>query len=353
MADEIDLSSNDTTSTQPVTGSYRDQLDKITRQNGYGPISKAVGNVFYGFNRNTVGNAAVPSNKDGYGLTFFTRPRMNLSYDNLQEQRRLTPLLTDLSYALPRAIRVMLDPVGATNRDVQSDLIDNQQAFMPMLSNLLLGVSGWPDITVDTYTSTEGVAKEAWSMVDGMSDYYGTFDITANFKNMAGDPITLLFNVWTTYMSAVYRNEMVPYPEAIVENEIDYQTRIYRLVLDQSRRFVTKIAACGASFPIANPLGAAFNYTADSPFIKDNDQISIPFRCMGAMYMDPILFQEFNDTVVMFNSGMSDATRETRYQKLLPSELVAFNNQGYPRIDPITQELEWWVDANQYVNDTK
>jgi hypothetical protein len=133
----------------------------------------------------------------------------------------------------------------------------------------------------------------------------------------------------------------------IVENEIDYMTRIYRLVLDPTRTYVQKIANCGAAFPTAVPMGAAFNYTSDSPLANDNEQISIPFQCIGVEYNDPISIQEFNATVVYFNPEMDDGSRSQLFTKLSKSELALFNYQGYPRIAE-DNELEWWVSNDVY-----
>jgi hypothetical protein len=141
---------------------------------------------------------------------------------------------------------------------------------------------------------------------------------------------------------------MMPYPDAIVENEIDYQTRIYRLVLDPKMKFVQKIGACGAAFPMASPLGASFNFASDTPYMRDNDQLSIPFKAIGASYLDPILISEFNQVVQEFNPDMKDSRRSRNYKKLIGNDGRYFNFRGYPRINPTTYELEWWVDGPEY-----
>lgn len=185
-------------------------------------------------------------------------------------------------------------------------------------------------------------------MIDGIAKIYNKFSLSANFRNMIGDPISYLFYVWTQYATLVHEGVLDPRPESIVENEIDYNTRIYRLVLDPTRRYVQKLAACGAAFPLAISIGASFNYNEDKAFNSDNDQISVEFQALGAIYMDPILVQEFNDTVVMFNQNMKDSTRASTYIKLKAEERPLFNYIGYPRIDPVTMELEWWVTKQDY-----
>lgn len=330
----------------PTNDLKKSQIDIVSRQSGLGSLSSAITNTFYGINHRGLGNP-VPQNTDQHGLTFFTRPRLNLSYDNIAGVRKMTPLLTSNQMTIQRAIRVLLDPVGAS-RGITCPFIDNNSAFIPMLTNHLLSCSGWPDQTLDTYTSTPGVTQEAWSMVDGVADFRGVFSLSASFRNMQGDPITSLFYYWEQYMARVYAGTMLPYPEMIVEHEIDYQTRIYRIVLDPTRQKVQKIAACGAAFPISNSLGAAFNFAAEQPFVTENAQLSIQFQAIGVDYLDPRTIQEFNDVVVLFNPKMRDGQRDRSYTRLEAHERNYFNYSGYPRIDPISFDLEWWIDTGDY-----
>lgn len=331
----------------PTNDPKKDQIDIISRQSGLGSLTSAITNTFYGINHRGLGNP-VPQNADQHGLTFFTRPRLNLSYDNIATTRKLTGLLTQRADTIQRAVRVLLDPVGARTRGITCPFVDDLNPFIPMLTNHLLSCTGWPDQTLDTYTSNAGLQQEVWSMVDGVATNYNAYSLTANFRNIVGDPITLLFYVWEQYMARVYAGTMMPYPEAIVEHEIDYMTRIYRLILDPSRRFVQKIAACGVAFPVSNPLGAVFNYSGDQPFVTDNAQLSVEFRALGVDYLDPITIKDFNDVVVLFNPGMREDARNKKYQLLEHHERNFFNYNGYPHINPTTFELEWWVSQEDY-----
>lgn len=183
-------------------------------------------------------------------------------------------------------------------------------------------------------------------MVDSAPRIFSTIDFTANFRNIMGDPITLMFLVWCHYAAMVYEGRMDPYPDNLIEHRIDYNTRIYRLILDRTKTFVQKIGATGAAFPLASPIGAAFNFSADEPINRENEQISIPFRAIGVDYQDPALVVEFNHTVQMFNPAMKDGNRQNSYVKLTPAQRNVFNYRGYPHINPDTYELEWWIPKN-------
>ena len=346
----------------PNTGQNRDYIGQSTRSTGVSQPYRAVTELFHGFDHRHAGSS-YPKNIDHQGLVFFTRPRMNFSYDNLMQDRHFLPLAVSddsddevrkVKRSFYRAIRVMLDPVCALDEDrggegIETDLFDTRQAFMPLLTNTLVEISGFPDISVDTYTSPEGLRKESYAIVDDIADVNNTFDLTANFQNIPGDPISTFFHLWIRYQSNVYTDVMVPYPEMIVENEVDYQTRIWRIVLDSTKKYVKKIGCAHAAFPIASPLGAAYNYSRETPYSEDIDQISIPFRCSGAEYNDPILILEFNETVAMFNPVMGDEqTREDAYIKVPHQVINGFNFKGYPHINTKTMELEWWVSPEDW-----
>jgi hypothetical protein len=332
-------------------------VDQVWQQTGIGSIQTAIGDNIYGINhRQTPGSIGI--NRDYYGLTFMTRPRMNLSSENLRTIRQFGPLLSIVPNSYQRIIRCLLDPTLAQTQGISSDFVDPQQAFIPLLTNTLLSCTGWPDVEVQSFAAHEGVAKETYGFVDSVVEQYGTYDITATFRNIPGDPILLMMMTWLWYSSLVYRGMIIPYPDALINNEIDYCTRIYRLVLDPSRRFVTKIAATGASYPTNAPYGAAINHDADHPINQNNAQIAITFHSYGVMYMDDILVDEFNRTSGLFNDGMQaqnfkgTAPNQTNpyYTKVPLAALPIFNNRGYPRINPLTYELEWWVETAEYNN---
>lgn len=332
-------------------------VDLATISNGYGAVSQAATDAMMGFDHRGAG-IMTPMNADNQGMTFFTRPRLNLSYDNIAQDRVLSTMLTSNEKTYARAIRVLLDPVGARpgNTDVDaarsgavvSRVMDNKCAFIPILSNYLLSCSGWPDPVAEYFDSTPGVAKEVWSIIDGSNRYRGSFDLQMSWRNVAGDPITSLLLNWIIYALNVYDGTMVPYPEAIIENEIDYQTRVYRFILDPSRRFIQKVAAANACFPWSSGIGAAFNFSSDNVFNVDTNQVSAPFHCIGVDYQDPILFHEFNRLVCHFNNDMFDGVRDERLRKVRMNELTAMNRYGYPRVNDYTQELEWWVYPAEY-----
>lgn len=330
-------------------------MDELFSAMPSGSLDKAILNNLRGINHRQV-QGMVPMNRDMPGLTFFVRPQLNMQPDNLRNVRQMSALLSQNPVSIQSYIRTMLDPrliegVHYKNGSIPAiscPIVDNMNAFIPILTNNLTSISGWPDISVPTFTSTPGLYNESYAMVDGRVVNKEVFDLTANFRNTRGDPVLYLFYVWVLYASMVFEGKLVPYLDMITENEIDYNTRIYRLVLDYQRRYVTKITACNAAFPTGVPIGEAFNVPGDKPYIDANQEISMRFKCMGVDYFDDILVKEFNETVVIFNPSMHDQLRAGSMMKVPKSLIQAFNNYGYPRINPETTELEWWVFLNTY-----
>ncbi len=292
----------------------------------------------------------IPINRDLNGYVFFTRPQLNMTTQNLRAERKFIPLLDRNEMSLPRTLRRYLDP-RLSPVEYPCPFVDDRQAFIPLLSNLLMTCTGWPDPTLDTFTSKPGVQGEVYKLVDSEYNNYRPYDLTITCRNMPGDPITALLDHWMLYSSRVFSGEMVPYPDFIAANEIDYNTRVYRLVMDKNRQHVQKIAATGASFPVSNPAGAGLNYDINKPLISANDELSFQLPSVGFMYNDPILVYEFNMTVAIFNPDMGnllDGGTPQEHTLLKPSELSYMNSTGYPYLDPDTMELRWYVHNSEY-----
>lgn len=332
------------------------QINLISRQNGLGELSIANSLMMRGFNHRGLGNP-VTTNLDNNGMIFLTRPNLNFSEANLITKRVLSVLSTSEEYSIQRMVRAYLDPRGNGCSDIppgakrhstvpiSTPLVDRQCPFIPLLTNNLISLSGWKDIDMDSYTSPEGKARQTFSQIDSIGEILDSYTLTANFRNVPGDPITLMFLAWLLYSGWVYRGDLMPYPESMIENERDYETRIYRLVLDPSRRYVQKIACCGAAYPTAISIGASMNFNAEKPYMDDTAQITVPFRATGALYNDPIIIYWFNKLTYRWCPALKDsvAGNSQAYIKVEYEQVASYNYRGLPHINETTLELEWWV----------
>lgn len=304
--------------------------------------------TLYGINQQLI-TPALPINRDTNGLTFFTRPMLNLSSDNLRLFRMFAPLASRNQNSIARVIRAYLDPMQvALGIGEGSVLVDNQQAFIPLLSNTLISMSGWPDMEVPTYTTPAGLYRETWTIADGVAREFGPFDLTCNFRNIKSDPITYLFLVWVLYSSAEFEGLIWPYSKFVVDNSIDYTSRIYRFTFDETQRRISKVACSGVSVPTAVPIGSAFDFNEEEHINSTTHQLSVRFASTGAIYMDEIIFKYFNETVTFFNTDMHDLYREAKLIKVDYDLLPIFKNRGYPWVNTDTYEMEWWVYRDMY-----
>jgi len=335
-------------------------IDDIFQTTSVGSLDKAVGNNLYGINHQQMPTAVI-SNREQQGYTFFVRPQLNLQADNIRNVRRLMPLMADYSdVSIHRVIRTLLDPrlqAGYTfNKQsiapITCPLTDPDMAFIPILTNNLTSISGWPDTVSPVYTSKPGIVEEAVSMYDGPVQNFGTYTLDATFRNTVSDPIIYMFYVWQTYGDCVFEGTMMPYPDMLASNRIDYHTRIYRLVLDSRKNKVTKILSTGPAIPISIPVGTFGDYNKERPFSEQNKELTVRFQCTGFEVFDPILLSEFNQTVQMFNASMKDDNLESDMIQVPAHLRQLFNNRGYPRIDPDTYQLQWWVPQSLYSSRT-
>lgn len=316
---------------------------------------------FFGIN-NDLSPLAVPINKTHYGYVFFTRPQLNLQTDNLKNVRIFMPLLTNEPMSVHRAIRCYLDPrlqrytntVDATggHMGVDCPLVDPFNPFISILTNHISTLSGFPSKVLPVYTSPEGQFKESFHMVDGIADHNGTYTLSATFRNSKSAPIFRMMDFWTWYISHVTSTgNIVPYTDMLKGGLIDYNTRIYHITLDPSKQFVEDIYCSGASTPISVPVDQQADYAIDKPYNDANAQFNIMFQSSGCWWNDEIAIYSFNKVQAAFHPGMrNDVTREANMVKVPPSKIASYRCRCYPRIDPVTREMEWWV-TKEYFQD--
>lgn len=361
---------------------FNKSIDQLMSTLPVSSLSKALGLNMRGINFNQTGSV-LPRAKDSYGFTFFTRPQLNLTTMNLSNYRGFYNLLTSNPISYQRYTRLMLDPRLSVVNKMECPFVDPYNPFIPILTNNIVSVSGWPDLTVPTYTSEAGLYGEEHTFVDGVTNHYESFDVDVTFKNTRGNPLLYFFYTWIKYESLVFEGVLNPYLDMITENEIDYNTRIYRIVLDPTKRYVTYMGSTGASFPVNVPTGSLFDYNIDTPLNTKNSEINIRFRSMGFIAFEDYLKLAFNQTVAIFNPDMrkilqhdlSDANEGARarergdtpytvpgtdYIKIphyllskgdTGSEGALFNELNYnaiPFINLLTNELEMWCSSKHF-----
>lgn len=331
-------------------GTIRDTLDEIYKVSNLGPVSNAYGNHLFGINHQHMLNH-VPHNNEHIGLTFFTKPSLNLSDNAIVGNPLFANLASGEANSLQRAIRCMLDHRLALNmRDYPCQLNDPFQSFLPVLTNSLMTLSGMPSISMSTGTTPRGIAKEEFTWIDDHPDNFSAYDLQATFRNSQGNLIMMLFYYWIRWAASSYISPMlaVRYIDDIMANRMSYTSRIYRLMLDSTRRYVTSIWACGYCFPTSVEIGSIAHYDHEKAVNTNTKTMDVTFRCSGSMFNEDILVETFNQTVWMLNGSMKDENRNHDMTKIPMFALRIFSHKGYPRINPNTYELEWYVTKAEY-----
>lgn len=361
-------------------------LDQLLSSLPVGSLERIITNNLFGINARAK-QSAMERPKESQGYTFFTRPFLNLSDPNVSNSRKMFSLLTSNPKSYQRYTRMMLDP-SLFHAGLRCPMVNQYSAFIPILTNTLENIAGWPDLEIPTYRSPSGLQGNQYSIADGPINQYESLDLSCTFRNVKGNPILYMMTMWVYYQMYVYEGVMNPYQFMILEREIDYNTRIYRITTNETNQFVTNIAACGAAFPTSLPTGSIFDFNAEKPYNDSIADVNIRFRAMGFMFNEDIIKYEFNQTQAIFSSPMAillkhdmelyrdggevpDALARDKIDKYydIPSAgitkvphhlmLVTESSPLYntyrrlnylmqPYINLATDELEWWVPSNLF-----
>lgn len=330
--------------------SVKEHIDAlISSQYGHIPISGSTAAITYGFNHRGMPVAYEPQ-RDSYGLMFFTRPNLTLSPTNCMKDRRLAMLLTKERQNVQSWLRYTLYPDAQKNEGQKCPLVDNNQPWIPLLTNTVISASGWPGLNSSLATTSPDRFGSNVTFIDGsIKELRREFNVSVNFRNMQGNFSLSLFFYWA-YTAALFQLGILqPDPRDLVECSKNYDTRIVRLVLDPMKKYIIDWAAADSAVIESVPKGESYNMESAGVYNSSHDEFTIGFRCNGYSPVDPIILREFNAVTVMFNKNMADGRREQTYVQVPQAFLNQVNGEGYPWIDLKTLELQWWIDPNRYV----
>lgn len=313
---------------------YQAANESTFRGTGAGSFYGQFQAVLRGIDR--FGYNVLPANAEFKGLTFITRPKLNLTTTSLRQNRILMSLATDKPDTLPFTIRCLLDTRYASRKDIiprtendNAPFLNNKSPFITPLTNCLVNISGWPDPVIDTETTEGGFHSENLTFAKGSDRLAGSYDFSLVFRDIQGGVILALIYIWTTFIDLVTKGNVVPYSEDIDLRRLCYTCSIYRFVLDPSKRYITKWAKATGCFPKSIPLGPAFNVNEGEIYISSTATYSVPFAVNKVEYMDPMIFRDFNRLVERFNS---DINTDSMVDIPIDAE---YNYKGIPYVDTV------------------
>lgn len=327
------------------------ERDFVMQQMHVENLDTTLGSSLYGFNGN-MEKRFIHQNKVNMGYTFFTRPQLNLSPHNIRYSRQLYGFLgSEHNMDMSTFVKHTLDPrLAGTAAAAGVDIINNRQAFIPIMSNALNSMTGAPDLELPSFTSEEGRMNETYTMPDGHLNIFSSVDLSATFANISGDPILNLLHTWTMAISLMTQGIIRPYVDFITENERCYDTRIFRFTLDASGDYITNYAATGPGFVDGIGIGSTFDYNRESTFNEGLNEHNVRFKMAGIEYRDPILLYEFNKIGEIFNPMLGDEYREEKMFKVPKNILHLVHAIAYPRIDLDTMAMEFWIEQTDADN---
>ena len=266
-----------------------DLIDAMYRASGLGGADSSTFNVFNGLNM-LRGIPDLPQKRDRQPINFWTRPTMNLTHNNIRGIRRMSYLMNTDPNSLGNALRCLLMPLSYDPfKRARSKIVDDNNVFMPLMTNTCLSLSGWPDEELEVQSTAQGIQKEQVSWADGKTGIKNAFSLTGTFQSLHSNPVMALLAVWIEYAARVYEGTMQPFHVMESNSMIDYVSRIYSVKLDDSGLFVRGLAMTGASFPTMNPIGADMNTDGSKHFSSENDVVSLTFHCDGCYYSGSLI----------------------------------------------------------------
>lgn len=320
-------------------------LNDVFKENGGGSYLSPLGNILHGIKILGSGVQLAPMADDIIGLMFIPRPVLNLSDENVSKSPRFAKLYKADSNSLGGYIRGLLD--YRVGRTYNHPALDNLNAWMPLLTNLLQKSDGFPDLELESSTTQPGIRQEVYQWIEGVMETNGIITINQTYKNVRGGILPYLFGVWEHYIPEVRLGDhgMEPYWEAQYQNYWDFDTRIYHLFMNPNMVNIESIYMTISSVPTTHPQGslASIDMTQAGRRGPGQDTFDVQFKSIGARADTFECVDGFNGATVKFNEDMADGKRHKHYRKLDRTEFLDNNYKAYPWININTMELEWWV----------
>lgn len=352
-----------------IADSLKAVLDSAYRYAGAGSYNNILQNFLSRLDRH--GTAFVPLNAMNYGYTFITRPRLNMSSGNLIQH----PVMATLNSAEPNSIAFMIrclldtrltngwpitisgadtnNPIRDFSREVvsKSGLIDQFNPFFIPLCNGLKGVTGWPDLNLETETYNEDFHSGDFTYVKGSDLNNRTTELTLEFRDIQGSIILAIFHYWCLYIALQAKGVVMAYPDDIYQQRLNYTVSIYRFVTDVSRRHILWWAKATGCFPKSAPVGALFNLNREEVTISSAMNFSIPFTANDVKYQDPGILSDFNLLVQRYCNdidGKDWTLVPDNDLSTVPQSQYNFNSIPYLVETNLGWDLLWKTNKNYY-----
>lgn len=285
--------------------------DAQARSAGNGSAFRTWGTYLTRFDR--LGTFPFQVNRMYRGMTFITRPKLNLSTRSLRQDPHMQMLDNANPYSFQMAIRAWLD----TNFSKKNDAIvrncpyfNKQSAFNIPLMNSLTAISGWPDTVIETYTTRGGYFSEDQTIAVGSTDGRQTTNLTLSCRDYQGGFVMAMLYYYLRSLYLQSSGLSTVYTEDIDAFRLNYTFSIYRFLLDPYRKHIPYWAKATGCFVNGLPTGDLFNFSIDDEYIPTSREFSFPVVANRVEYMNPQILTDFVELTSRYG-GKQLKTRST------------------------------------------
>ena len=282
---------------------------KIPGLSPFGLLDESIANFLSEHDRFHQSNY-IPQMVEQVGNVFITRPKLNLSSPNLTHERIMSALNTLNPMSNAFMIRCLLDTEFAQANILKiadSPLLNGHSPFLIPLCNGLVGISGWPEMNIETESTEGGFYSEDQTFATGFDRLYKTYNFNLTFKDIPSSPIFNIFFYWLYYIASVTLGDMVSYAYHIDGLRLDYTVSIYQFILDPTKRYILKWAKATGCFPISLPIGDIFNFSEGSFLTESSGKFTIPFVVNNVKYNDYLRIVDFNILAERYSPDIQNA----------------------------------------------
>lgn len=256
---------------------YNKILNGIFRANGLGLLEDQHSSWMRYIDRSQIN--IVPHNTETSDITLMTRPSLPMNGMTLLTDSFLAQFNTDNPNSIYYGIRCLLDKKYAATHYKRGPYYHPLSPWLTPVTNGLIGISGFPDPTIETETTEGGYHQEDQTYVKGGLGLYRSQQLQLNFKDIQGGPLMNMFLAWVTIMAQLRDGRIMAYMDDINKNILPYTVGIYHFNLDPTKNYITNWAKCTMCFPISVPFGAIMNKSENQRYITSAGEFSIPFMC--------------------------------------------------------------------------
>lgn len=322
-------------------------------QNGGSGISSTTSKMYNGIRIFGQGISYAEPADDLIGLCFVTRPMLNLCDSNLLQNSKLASLLGGNMGSIRSQVRGLLDRTFGSYLELATNgNFNNKTPWISLITNTLKSSSGFKDLDIEISTTQPGFRKEVYQYVDGYLEENGSFSISQSYQNIKGNILPYIFEIWLEYISEVSTNEaFCPNYDALFQRWIDYDCRIYHLIMNRDMKHIEHIHHTIQSIPNTYPTGSLSDITSgDSKRAGGQDEFNMTFSSVGYRFNSWDCIDAFNYTTYLANPDLKPNSEWKRplYEKLKSNELLHFQYNAIPLINKENSELEWYVKKEAY-----